>query len=71
MHAVINRKKEFKKEVIERLDLARQLAVAHHEGEKQMHLESIGGKSGKNKDKTEKLLKKRNRKDAKRDRVEA
>ena len=36
-----------------------------------MHLESIGGRSGKNKDKTEKLLKKRNRKDAKRDRVEA
>lgn len=70
VHAVIARKKEFRKEVNERLDLAKQLAVAHHEGEKQKHLASIGGKAGKNKDKTDKLLRKRNRKEAKRDQNE-
>ena len=34
VHAVIARKKEFKKEVNERLDLAKQLAVAAHESDK-------------------------------------
>lgn len=34
VHAVIARKKEFKKEVNERLDLAKQLALADHENEK-------------------------------------
>jgi len=35
-----------------------------------MQLESIGAKSSRNKDKTEKLLKKRKRKDTKRDKDE-
>lgn len=70
VHAVIARKKEFRKEVNERLDLAKQLTLADHENEKQKQLASIGGKKDKHKDKTEQLLKKRNRKEAKRDRGE-
>ena len=68
VHAVIARKKEFKKEVTERLDLAKQLAVASHEAEKAQQLASLGGKLNKHKDKSSKLLKKRDRKEARKDR---
>ena len=44
VHAVIARKREFKKDVNEGLDLAKQLAVAHHETEKSKQLSGIGGK---------------------------
>lgn len=68
VHAVIARKKEFKKEVNEGLELAKQLAVAQHEADKAQHLAALGGKLKKHKDKSEKLLKKRDRKEARKDR---